>query len=67
MQKKYNQVLEKFRKKMMYLDSYVDLLLPDGNLHNIYLRDLNHDGSLLVDNNGIEEKIFSARIISDIN
>ena len=66
-QKKYNQILEKFRKKMMYLDSYVSLLFPDGNLQNIYLKDLNYDGSLLVENKGVEEKIFSARIISDIN
>ena len=66
-QKKYNQILEKFRKKMMYLDSYVDLLFPDGNLQNIYLKDLNYDGSLLVENKGVEKKIFSARIVSDIN
>ena len=66
-QKKYNKVLEKFKKKMMYLGSYVDLLFTDGNLQNIYLKDLNYDGSLLVVNKGIEEKIFSARIISDIN
>lgn len=66
-QKKYNKVLKKFRKKMMYLNSYVDLLFPDGNLQNIYLKDLNYDGSLLIENKGVEEKIFSARIISDIN
>jgi len=65
--KKYNQVLEKFRKRMMYLGSFVDILYPDGNLQNIYLKDINYDGSLLVENKGIEEKIFSGRIISDIN
>ena len=65
--KKYNQVLEKFRKRMMFLGSYVDILFPDGSLQNLYLKDINYDGSLLVDNKGIEEKIFSARIISDIN
>jgi BirA family transcriptional regulator, biotin operon repressor / biotin---[acetyl-CoA-carboxylase] ligase len=66
-QKKHNQVLEKFKKNMMYLDSYVNLLFPDGNLQNIYLKDLNYDGSLLIENKGIEQKIFSARIIGDIN
>ena len=30
--KKYNQVLEKFRKRMMFLGSYVDILFPDGSL-----------------------------------
>ena len=59
--------MEKFRKRMMYLGSFVDILYPDGNLQNIYLKDINYDGSLLVENKGIEEKIFSGRIISDIN
>lgn len=66
-EKKYNQVLEKFRKKMMYLGSNVNLLFPDGNLQKIYLKDLNFDGSLLIENKGIEQKIFSARIVSDTN
>ena len=66
-QKKYNKILEKFRKKMVYLESYVDLLFPDGEIQNIYLKDLNYDGSLLVENKGVEKRIFSARIISDIN
>ena len=34
-QKKHNHVLEKFKKNMMYLDSHVNLLFPDGNLQNI--------------------------------
>ena len=66
-QKKYNQILEKFRKKMMYLDSYVNMLFPDGKLKRVFLKDLNYDGSLLIEKKGIEEKIFSARIVSDIN
>lgn len=67
LQKKYNQVLQKFRKKMMCLGSYVNILLPDGNLQNLYLKDINYDGSLLVEKKGIEEKIYSARIVNDIN
>ena len=66
-QKKFNRVLEKFRKKMMYLGSYVNILFPDGNLKKVFLKDLNDDGSLLIQKKDIEEKIFSARIISDIN
>ena len=66
-QKKFNQVLEKFRKKMIYLRSYVNILFPDGNIKKVFLKDLNCDGSLLIEEKGIEEKIFSTRIISDIN
>lgn len=66
-QKEYNQILEKFKNKMIYLGTYVDLLFTDGNIQNIFLKDLNYDGSLLVVNKGVEKKIFSARIISDIN
>ena len=65
--KKYNKVIKKFRERMMYLNSYIDILFPDGNSHNVFLKDLNYDGSLLVKKKGIEKKIFSGRIISDIN
>lgn len=66
-QKKFNQVLQKFRDRMIYLGSHVDILFPDGNLEKVFLKDLNYDGSILVEKKGIEENIFSARIISDIN
>ena len=66
-QKKYNQVLEKFKKKMIHLGSYVDILFPNGELQNVLLKDLNYDGSLIIVKKGVEENIFSARIISDIN
>ena len=66
-QKKYNKIIEKFRKRMMYLGSYADILFPDGNSQNVFLKDLNYDGSLLIEKKGIEEKVFSARIVNDIN
>ena len=66
-QKKYDQVLKKFQQRMLFLGSFVDILLPDGNLQNVFLKKLNYDGSVLIENKGNEQIIFSARIISDIN
>ena len=65
--KKYNQIVDKFRNKMLHLGSEINLLLPNGDIENVLLKNLNNDGSLLVEKEGKEEKIFSARIINDIN
>lgn len=65
--KKYNEILDKFRNKMIYLGSKVNVLLPNGDIKNVLLKNLNYDGSLLVEDKGKEEKIYSARIINDFN
>ena len=64
--KKYIQIIEKFRKKMTHLDSNIKLQLPNGEIKNVLLKNLNNNGSLLVEKEGKEENIFSARIINDI-
>ena len=61
--KKYNQIIHIFKKNMLYLNSKINILLPNGEIQNVLLKNLNYDGSLLVEKQGIEEKIFSARII----
>ena len=38
-----------------------------GKKQNVFLKNLNFDGSILIENDGKEENIFSARIINDIN
>ena len=46
----------------------VDLtLFPNGKIQNVLLKNFNYDGSLLVEKEGKEEKVFSARIINDFN
>lgn len=65
--KKYNQIFNKFKKKMMHLGSKINILLPNGDIQNVLLKNLNYNGSLLVEKDGEEENIFSARIINDIN
>ena len=60
---KYNTIIDKFKNKMPHLDSKINILLPNGEIQNVLLKNINYDGSLLVEKEGIEEKIFSARII----
>ena len=65
--KNYNQILNLFKNKMSYFGSKINILLPNGDVKNILLKNLNLDGSLLVEGDGKEENIFSGRIINDIN
>ena len=65
--KKYNQIFNKFKKKMMHLGSKINILLPNGDIQNVLLKNLNYNGSLLVEKDGEEENVFSARIINAIN
>ena len=60
---KYNQIIDKFKNKILNLGSRIDILLPNGDVKNVLLKNINYDGSLLVEKEGIEENIFSARII----
>ena len=64
--KKYIQIIDKFKKHMHHLGSKINILFPDGAVENVLLKNLNYDGSLLIEKDGKEEKIFSGRIISDI-
>ena len=65
--KNYNQILNKFKDRMIQLGSKITIQLPNGDIRKVLLKNLNFDGSLLVDEDGKDKDIFSARIISDIN
>ena len=43
------------------------ILLPNGKKEIVLLKNLNLDGSLLIEKAGKQESIFSARITDDIN
>ena len=60
---KYNTIIDKFKNRMPHLGSKINIVLPNGQIQNVLLKNINYDGSLLVEKEGIEEKIFSARII----
>ena len=65
--KNYDQILNLFKNQMNNLGSNIDILLPNGDVKKVLLKNLNLDGSLLVEGGGKEENIFSGRIINDIN
>ena len=64
-EKKYDKIIDKFRNRMVYLGSKIKILLPNGDTQYVVLRNLNYDGSLLIEKDGKKENIFSARIIND--
>ena len=65
--KEYNNIIHKFKKNMKDLEKKITILLPNGKKEIVFLKNLNLDGSLLIENNGKEKNIFSGRIINDFN
>ena len=65
--KKYNNIINKFKYNMKNLEKNITILHPNGNKETVFLKNLNFDGSLLIQKNGKLENIFSARIINDFN
>ncbi len=67
LKKDYNSIIQKFKSKMINIDKKITLLLPDGDKQNVFLRNLNFDGSILIEKDGKKEVIYSARIKNDFN
>ena len=67
LKKEYNKIIDKFKNNMQYLGETINILLPNGKKQKVFLKNLNFDGSILIENDGKEESIFSARIVNDIN
>ncbi len=67
LKKKYHKIIDKFKNNMRNLGDRISILLPNGKKQNVFLKNLNFDGSILIEHDGKEENIFSARIIDDIN
>jgi biotin-(acetyl-CoA carboxylase) ligase len=67
LKKEYNKIIDKFKNNMINIGEKINILLPNGEKQNVLLKNLNYDGSILIDKDGKEENIFSARIINDIN
>ena len=63
----HNKIINKFRNNMKDLDKKITILLPNGKKEIVFLKNLNLDGSLLIEKEGKQESIFSARIIDDFN
>ena len=67
LKKEYNKIIYKFKNNMKYLGKTINILLPNGKKQNVFLKNLNFDGSILIEKDGKEENIFSARIVNDTN
>jgi len=67
LKKEYIKIIDKFKINMKNLGEKVNIFLPNGKKQNVFLKNLNFDGSILIEKDGKEENIFSARIVNDIN
>ena len=64
---KHKNIINKFRNNMKDLDKKITILLPNGKKEIVFLKNLNSDGSLLIEKDGKQQSVFSARIIDDFN
>ena len=62
-----SNIINKFRDNMKDLNRKKTILLPNGKKEIVFIKNLNLDGSLLVEKEGKQESIFSARITDDFN
>ena len=62
-----SSIINKFRDNMKDLNRKKTILLPNGKKEIVFLKNLNLDGSLLIEKEGKQESIFSARITDDFN
>jgi len=67
LKKEYSKIIDKFKNNMKNLGEKVNIFLPNGKKQNVFLKNLNFDGSIIIEKDGKEENIFSARIVNDIN
>ncbi len=65
LKKEYKNIIENFKNKMKYLGKRINILLPNGKKENVLLKNLNFDGSILIEKEKKEENIFSASILND--
>ena len=62
-----SNIINKFRDNMKDLNRKKTILLPNGKKEIVFIKNLNLDGSLLIEKEGKQESIFSARIKDDFN
>ena len=62
-----SNIINKFRDNMKDLNRKKTIVHPNGKKEIVFLKNLNLDGSLLIEKEGKQEIIFSARIKDDFN
>ena len=63
----YDSILKKFKNKLLYLNEIINLQLDRSKCIKGRFEDINLDGSIVININGLKQKLYSARIIDDRN
>ena len=63
----YGSILKEFKNKLLYLNKNINLQLDRSKFIKGRFEDINLDGSIVINVNGVKQNLYSARIIDDRN
>jgi len=63
----YGSILKEFKNKLLYLNKNINLQLDRSKFIKGRFEDINLDGSIVINVNGVKQNLYSARIIDDKN
>ena len=63
----YDSILKEFKNKLLYLNKNINLQLDRSKFIKGRFEDINLDGSIVINVNGVKQNLYSARIIDDRN
>ena len=63
----YDSILKKFKNKLLYLNEIINLQLDKSKFIKGKFEDINLDGSIVININGLKQNLYSARIVDDRN
>ena len=61
----YDSILKEFKNKLLYLNENINLQLDNTKFIKGRFEDINLDGSIVININGVKQNMYSARIIDD--
>ena len=63
----HDPILKEFKNKLLYLNEIINLQLDKSKFIKGRFEDINLDGSIVINVNGVKQNLYSARIIDDSN
>ena len=63
----YGPILKEFKNKLLYLNKNINLQLDRSKFIKGRFEDINLDGSIVINVNGVKQNLYSARIIDERN
>jgi len=63
----YESILYEYKNKLLYLNEKINLKIEGYGVVSGKFEDINLDGSMKIDINGLKRDIYSARIVNDSN